>query len=234
MSVASHLGIAIDEYDSRIRTFIPRYEDMLDAAAAAVDRRVRRIVDLGTGSGALAARCLARIPAARVVGLDMDPAMLALAARRLPARTALVRGNFLRTELPRADAAIAAFALHHVRTRTAKGRFYSRLRGALAPHGQFVTADCHPDTDRAAAAEQRRAWLAHLERAYSPREAAALLDSWGDEDVYQPLDVELGLLVRAGFTAEVVWRWEGFAVINATVDRQPQRPRRSRRQRSKK
>jgi hypothetical protein len=58
--VAAHLGIRLREYDARIRTFIPRYEDMLDAAAAAL-RALRRtdplIVDLGTGSGALAARC---------------------------------------------------------------------------------------------------------------------------------------------------------------------------------
>ena len=33
MGVASHLGIRIDEYDARIRTFIPRYETMLDEAA---------------------------------------------------------------------------------------------------------------------------------------------------------------------------------------------------------
>ena len=33
MSVASHLHIKLEEYDSRIRTFIPGYEDMLAAAA---------------------------------------------------------------------------------------------------------------------------------------------------------------------------------------------------------
>ena len=36
MGVASHLGIQLDEYDARIRTFIPRYERMLDVAADAV------------------------------------------------------------------------------------------------------------------------------------------------------------------------------------------------------
>ena len=33
MGVASHLGIQLTEYDRRIRTFIPDYEEMLDAAA---------------------------------------------------------------------------------------------------------------------------------------------------------------------------------------------------------
>ena len=214
-SVASHLGIVIEDYDHRIRTFIPRYEEMLDAAADAVDRRARVIVDLGVGTGALAARCLARSPGARIVGMDVDPEMLALAARRLPDTTTFARGDFLRAALPRADAAIASFALHHVRTRAAKLRFYGRLRHALAAGGAFVTADCHPDAGRSAAAAQRDVWLAHLRRSYSPRKAAALLDAWAHEDVYQPLDVEIDLLKRNRFEVEVVWRWEGFAVLRA-------------------
>ena len=215
MSVSTHLGIAIDEYDRRIRTFIPRYDEMLDAVARTVDRRARVIVDLGIGTGALAARCLERCARARIVGVDVDAEMLALAARRLPTTTTFTRANFLRAALPRADAAIASFALHHVRTRDAKARFYRRLRNALVPGGMFVSADCHPDADRAAAAGQRDAWLAHLRRSYAAGEAAALLDSWADEDVYQPLDVEIELLKRSGFGIDVVWRGEGFAVLKA-------------------
>ena len=33
MSVATHLGIKLTEYDSRIRIFIPHYEEMLDVAS---------------------------------------------------------------------------------------------------------------------------------------------------------------------------------------------------------
>ena len=36
MGVASHLHIQLDEYDARIRTFIPGYEQMLDAGAHAL------------------------------------------------------------------------------------------------------------------------------------------------------------------------------------------------------
>ena len=86
MGVASHLGIQLDEYDARIRTFIPRYERMLDVAADAVAGLKGRspvILDLGIGSGALSARCLTRLPAARIVGIDEDRGMLELARRRL-------------------------------------------------------------------------------------------------------------------------------------------------------
>ena len=61
MGVATHLGIKLADYDSRIRTFIPHYEEMLDVAAAAIQPRARTIVDLGIGTGALSARCHAYV-----------------------------------------------------------------------------------------------------------------------------------------------------------------------------
>ena len=43
MAVATHLKIDIDEYDTRIRTFIPYYEEMLDAAVEALPAAGRTI-----------------------------------------------------------------------------------------------------------------------------------------------------------------------------------------------
>jgi SAM-dependent methyltransferase len=220
MSVAAHLGIDLEEYDARIRTFIPDYEAMLAVAAAAIPSSARLIVDLGTGTGALAAACLHRAPRARVVGIDADPEMLPLAARRLAPRATLVRGSFLRAPLPDgADAVVASLALHHVRTREAKARLYRRIRAALRPRGVVVSVDCHPSIDRAAAREQRAAWTAHLRLSYSAREAAALLKAWSREDVYVPLESEQRLLERAGFDVRVMWRDGLFAVLRGAARR---------------
>jgi trans-aconitate methyltransferase len=214
MGVASHLGIDLADYDARIRTFIPDYEAMLDAAAEIIPRGTRVVLDLGTGTGALAARCLTRAPRARIIGIDSDRGMLSMAARRLPSRATFTCGSFLRTPLPSpCGAVVASFALHHVRTRTAKARLYRRLRAALAPRGVFVTVDCYPSTDRAAAAAQREAWIAHLRRSYSAREADKLLRAWSLEDVYVPLEAEIRLLERAGFTVSTRWRRGAFAVL---------------------
>ena len=100
MGVAAHLGIRLAEYDRRIRTFIPDYDEMLDVAAAAVPARARMLVDLGIGTGALAARCLKIAPRARIVGIDVDPEILTMAARRFRDRATLAAGTFLRTPLP--------------------------------------------------------------------------------------------------------------------------------------
>ena len=215
MSVAAHLGIRLSEYDARIRTFIPDYEEMLDAAAAVIPPRARVIVDLGVGTGALAARCLQCAHDAHVIGLDADPDILALASRRLGDRGTTVAGNFLRSALPRCDVMVASLALHHVRTRSAKAGLYRRIHRALRRRGRLVIVDCEPAGDAAQRRAQREAWLAHLRRTYSAARARGLLRSWSREDVYMPLRAELELLSRGGFSAEVVWRRGAFAVVNA-------------------
>jgi tRNA (cmo5U34)-methyltransferase len=215
MSVAQHLGIDLADYDARIRTFIPDYEEMLDVAAAAIPHGARTVVDLGVGTGALAARCLAAAPRARVFGIDLDPDILTMASRRLGRRATFAAGSFLRTELPRCDAAVSSFALHHVRTRAAKAALYRRLRAALRPGGLLLSVDCQPAADPGVRRVQRDAWIAHLRLAYSPARAARLLEAWSGEDVYVPLDAELELLRRSGFGVEVLWRRGAFAVLRA-------------------
>jgi tRNA (cmo5U34)-methyltransferase len=215
MSVAQHLGIALAEYDARIRTFIPDYEEMLDVAAAAIPPGARTIVDLGVGTGALAARCLDAAPRAKIFGIDLDPEILAMASRRLRGRATFEAGSFLRAALPRCDAAVSSFALHHVRTRSAKAALYRRIHAALRPGGVLLSVDCQPATDPGVRRYQMEAWVAHLRRAYARARAAGLLDAWAGEDVYVPLDAELDLLRRARFRVEVLWRRGAFAVLRA-------------------
>jgi release factor glutamine methyltransferase len=74
--------------DTAPGVFIPRPETelavdlLLDHART---RDVRTVVDLCTGSGALAAAVLDEMPAARVLALEIDPAARELAARNLAA-----------------------------------------------------------------------------------------------------------------------------------------------------
>jgi ubiquinone/menaquinone biosynthesis C-methylase UbiE len=239
MGAAAHLGIRTGEYDARIRTFIPFYEEILEAAAGALaiavtarwplpnprpgsPKRLRReggpfVVDLGIGSGALAAKCLAALPRrTRVLGIDSDAAMLAMARRRLRHRVELVEGDFLDTPIPACDAITASFALHHVRTAAAKGRLYRRLFRALDRGGALINADCCLATSARARTADRAVWLRHLARRYGARRAEGFLRAWAKEDVYLPLAVEIALMQRAGFVVDVAWRRASFAVVVGT------------------
>jgi tRNA (cmo5U34)-methyltransferase len=223
MAVSSHLKIALPEYDARIRTFIPDYEEMLDAAAAslvAAGRPLMAVVDLGTGTGALLSRVADVATHAALVGIDEDEGMLEMAARRLAAQVPrLIAENFVRAEIPPCDAITASFALHHIEQRRTRKALYARARQALRPGGVLVSADCHPPANAALAAAGRDAWHAHLATSYGPRKAESFLKAWAGEDFYVPLDAELALLQSAGFTTDVSWRKGAFAVIVARAGR---------------
>lgn len=213
MGVAAHLGIDLVEYDDRIRTFIPYYEEMLDVAADAVPRQARTIVDLGTGTGALAARVAEKTSRSHIVGIDSDSGILCAAAGRLQRRGSFLCADFAQTPLPECDAVVASFSLHHLRTRRAKTSLFRKAQHALHKSGVFISVDCYPARDAELAREQHEAWKTHLQKWYSRKQAASLLKAWSREDFYMPLEEEMALMHRGGFAVEVLWRKDAFAVL---------------------
>ena len=215
---AAHLGIDLAEYDAKIRTFIPDYETMIDFAAFALQVTARRrtpvVVDLGIGNGALSERCLARIPAARIVGVDEDDVMIAAARRRLGrGLRSVIHGSFETVELPPCDAIVASLALHHVPTPERRLTLFRRLHAALRPGGVLISADCYPEANARLAAVDRAAWLKHLELSYSPTIARQYLRAWAKEDHYARLIDELDTLRHAGFAVNIPARRGTFAVV---------------------
>ena len=226
MSVAAHLGIRLADYNRRVRTFIPDYEELLaavaDAAAAASVHRRPVVLDLGVGTGALAEACVKRLHPARVVGIDLDPGMLDACRRRLAGlrNLELIHADFSRAALPPCDAIVATLALHHLLTARAKGRFYKQCFEALRPGGLLVSGDCCPSSDPRLASAEREEWVAHLRSSYSAAKTRSYFAAWAGEDRYFPLADELDMLAAAGFRTDVPWRRAPFAVI---VARKPSR-----------
>lgn len=227
MSVASHFGIDLPDYDARIATFIPRYAEMIGEAATALRAglpSVREVLDLGIGTGALAGAVVAACPRVRVTGIDRDAGMLRMAESRLGARLTATVGDVRRVPLPRADAVISSFALHHIRTRASKQRVYARARRALRPGGRLVLVDCFPADEASVWQHQRAVWLDHIATTFGGDGARRIMRTWAKEDTYLPLRTELAMLTAAGFAVEVAWRREAFAVL---VGRPVQVPGRS-------
>lgn len=218
-TVAQHLGIRLSEYDRRIRTFIPGYQEMLGATAEAlqlVPRRRRLIVDLGIGTGALAQRCLEVSPRAAIYGIDADEGMLGVAKRRLGGRGGrhqFVVGDFAKVPIPRCDAIVATLSLHHVHSVPAKARLYRRLYRALRPGGVLASGDAFLSQSRALRRREMDAWRAHMRRHYSAREVRSYFAAWAKQDRYLPLKLEITLLEQAGFRVDVPWRKAPFAVV---------------------
>ena len=172
------------------------------------------VVDLGTGSGALAQRILKVRPKARLIGIDADASMLAAATRRLRGQIQTIEENFERVRIPRCDVVSASFALHHIPTGRRKAALYKRCFASLRPGGMFVSADCYlaSSAQGAGSAIARRGSIT-CSAPTRAKKAENFLRTWAKEDVYFTLDREIELLKEAGFAVEVTWRHDSFAVL---------------------
>ena len=133
---------------------------------------------------------------------------------RQAARVEIASGSFVEAALPRADAVVATYSLHHIKRRADKQQFYRKCHRALRPGGVLVSGDCFPASTPRGQARDLEIWMAHLSRTFGTRaKARRVYESWAEEDVYVPLAEEIEMLERAGFTVEVPWRRSPFAVI---------------------
>jgi tRNA (cmo5U34)-methyltransferase len=219
-SVSGHLKLRVEEYDELIRRLVPAYPAMrpvqLDLMALALPGGRGRVLDLGGGTGALAAAIAARFPEAEVEIWDTDPEMLATARERCAAygsRISYVERSFA-SPLPPCDVVAACIALHHVKDLQVKAGIYRNIFAALRAGGIFVNADTAVCATPALRNHAFRLWAAAMApHGISEKEAFAHFASWANEDYYPPLFTELRLLADAGFTEpECFWR-EAAAVV---------------------
>lgn len=219
-SVSQHLRIDVDQYDATIQRFIPRYADMVDRATDEVAaRRPERVIDLGAGTGALAARLLAKTDATVVELWDVDDTMLEVARGRLARfgdRARFVHGSF-DDPFPAADAFMASLALHHVRDMAVKAALYRRIATALRPGGILVNADATVTAEAPAQAAIWRGWADHMvANGIEERRAWEHFAEWAGEDRYFPLETELPALRAAGLEPVVAWQAGPLAVTVST------------------
>lgn len=223
-SVSAHLKLRVDSYDELIRRLVPAYSAMrpvqLELLALALPDGRGRVLDLGGGTGALAAAIAERFPQAEVEIWDTDPEMLAAARERCDSygRRISYVGRSFTDSLPACDAVAACIALHHVKDMAVKAGIYRNIFAALRPGGLFVNADTAVCATPALRDDAFRRWAKSMApHGIAEKEAYAHFASWAHEDFYPPLITELRLLADAGFAEpECFWR-EAAAVVFGAV-----------------
>ena len=103
------------------------------------------VLDLGAGTGTLAIMIERRFPGARVVGLDADPEILAIARRKAEAAGAGVEFvDAMSTDLPLEDGSVAAVVstlfFHHLDS-AAKRATLAEVARVLRPGGELHVGD---------------------------------------------------------------------------------------------
>lgn len=183
-------------YTEMIRADVPGYDRFQDELVSASGAGARRILELGTGTGETARRLLARHPGASLVGVDVNPEMLAAAVRALPHDRVDLRVGALQDALPAGpfDLVASALCIHHL-DGAEKADLFARVRAVLRPGGRFVMADVVEPLD--------------------PADARVPLTPGYDKP--SPLGSQLEWLADAGFEARATWGRGELAVVLATV-----------------
>ncbi|HWH94132.1 MAG TPA: class I SAM-dependent methyltransferase [Baekduia sp.] len=144
MSVPSMFDAQAAAYEAPRRRLIPPFDAFYATAVAALEmlgRPPRRVLDLGAGTGMLAARVAQAHPDAELVLVDGAPAMLEQARATLGPRAQLHVAD-LADPLPAGgfDAVVSALAIHHLDD-PGKQALFARVRAVLPPGGVFVNAE---------------------------------------------------------------------------------------------
>jgi len=92
-------------------------------------RRIRTILDLGCGDGAVGRAVFAGLPGATYLGVDLAPSAVKLCRAQAPDGAEYIEGDICAPGLPRADLVLCLDVLFHLQT---QGR-----------HDAAVAATCH-------------------------------------------------------------------------------------------
>lgn len=147
MTVAAAFDAVATDYDAARRRLVPCFEPfyrtVLDLVAEWRPPAGTHVLDLGAGTGLLAAMIRAAHPDTRLMLVDLAPAMLDQARGRFAGATGIEYRVADYAERPPAgpfDLVVSALSIHHLAD-PAKRRLFAALHAALAPGGLFVNAD---------------------------------------------------------------------------------------------
>lgn len=222
-SVRSIFDLGADNYDRARRHLLPCFDDFYGSAIELLwfDREAPiDVLDLGAGTGLLAAFIACRFPHARITLIDVAPEMLARARDRLAAEAHRV--SFAVSDYASApiedhyDAIVSALSIHHLADDD-KRALFARIHAALKEAGIFVNAEQVMGATPATERRNREKWLREVRGAgVSDCDLAAALERM-KHDRMAPLDTQLRWLLEAGFrNVDCAYKNGMFAVYSGS------------------
>ncbi len=211
-----------DEYAGAIERCFPRYREMLWALLDYLppDRPVRRIVELGSGTGNLSLLLAERFPEATLQLVDISPDSLEVCKQRLGANS---RFHYhakdfreLRFDHQKFDLVVSSIAVHHL-TSSEKQTLFSRIYQWLEPKGVFAMADQHAGATEDLSRRHIENWkAAAIGGGSTTQEWEMWMRHQCDHDHHDTLGNQTRWLCEAGFeVVDCPWRYLLWTVLLA-------------------
>jgi tRNA (cmo5U34)-methyltransferase len=159
-------------------------------------------IDLGTGTGSMAAKVLQRFSQCKLTRVDMTD-------------ITYVERDFYELELPEdSDAVVSSLALHHLVTGDDKRDFYGKVLRSLRPGGVFVNADAVLSADGWVDDLNKRKWVEFMRSSMGEEEVNAVLERHRQEDSLPVFTDQLKWIAEVGFSnIDVIWKDHTGAVV---------------------
>lgn len=201
-----------DRWERQQEAYVAYREDRFNAMLAMLGSLPPEFVavDLACGPGSLARRILGQFPRARVIAIDFDPVMLAMARPAIPAsggRLTVIDGDLADPEWParlgleQVDAAVSTTAIHWLHAGDIL-KLYRTVAGLLRPGGIFMNGD-HMEFGAAQPllhAAAKRVRNSHSKRAFES--GAEEAEQWWAALAEQPAAADLLAAHNQAFAAK--------------------------------
>ena len=187
-----------------------KLDEFYEIISRCFTKPIKRLLDLGCGTGLEFERLFARFPEMEVTGIDLSQEMLNILADKYPdKKIQLLCGSYFTEDFDGLyDHVLSTYSLHHF-SEEKKLELYKKVYAAIEPEGTFIFGDYTVPTWE----HQQELWAANLEK----RQEQGI-----DEEAYYHFDTpftpetEMRLMKEAGFSSmEIVWQRETTSIIIA-------------------
>ncbi len=221
-SVEQHFDEMARDFEKVKRKVIPGYREMekcIFSYLPFTPSRKIAVLELGTGTGALALDLLKHFPRATYTGVDFSSKMLEIASHRLrkcDKRVTLQNVDLNKVKIAgRYDVIVSLFTIHHVFN---KKKLFKHLHTLLKPGGCFFYGDVAVSNNKRLEKQFIESWNDFMARSgLSKGKRERLIEYHRQYDHPEPIETQLHYLKTAGFKDyDIVWCREKNAAFFAT------------------
>jgi len=206
------------DYDDLIAKLIPFYNEqhelIIELVPFTVDYRFKAL-DLGAGTGALAAKILEKYPAVEVTAFDLSAEMLNICRQKLAPFKRQVNyktGDFSSDDIGADyDLILSGLAIHHLPD-DQKRTLFKHIFQALKPGGLFINRDIIVGPTPYLEKLYEKIWRRLIKQ--NGENDQRWFNDYLEEDIPATLDQQLDWLKEAGFEdVDCYWRYLNFAIF---------------------